>query len=270
MKICYQIAAPDIKPALDLTTYMGDLEYSFSRLSQFGYDGVEIMVCDPLAVDIEKIKTLSNKYNLEVSMICTGEIGHQGGLTFSSLDDDIRDEAIKRTKAAIDLAQKLNTQTMIGRLRGGYTYGVPEEVCRSRSIDAIQDVVHYANKKNVIIALEPINSLVIDFINTTQEGIELVQQINSPNFTLVLDINHMYIDDKDIIQSIYDANKYITHIHICDSNRKYPGNCKLNFSEFIGALKKIGYKDYLSVEVYQRPNQDIALEKSIQYLKPLL
>ena len=45
---------------------------------------------------------------------------------------------------------------------------------------------------------------------------------------------------------------------------------KLDFPAFLNALRRIGYDGWLSVEVFQRPDQDTALEKSIAYLKPLL
>jgi sugar phosphate isomerase/epimerase len=270
MKICYQIAAPDIKPALDITLYLGTLEHSFMRLSECGYDGAELMICDPTVININELKTLSKRYGLEIPMVCTGEIGHQGGLSYSSLNDDVRNEAINRTKGAVDIACELGAQTNIGRIRGDVIIDAPPGVCRKRSIEAIREIAEYADGKGVLVALEPINSLAINFINTTQEGIDLIKEIECPSLTLMLDIHHMYLEDKDMIQSIYDAKDYVTHVHLADSNRQYPGNCKLDFKEFIDAFKHIEYDGYFGVEVYQRPDQETALERSIQHLKPLL
>ena len=134
-------------------------------------------------------------------------------------------------------------------------------------MDGMREVAEYAGTKGVIMALEPVNSIAINFINTTQEGIEIVKEINCPSCKLMLDTNHMYIEDMDMVQSVYQAKEYLSYVHVVDSNRLYPGNRKLDFHEILQALQDIGYSGWLSVEVFQRPNQDVALEKSIDYLK---
>ncbi len=111
-------------------------------------------------------------------------------------------------------------------------------------------------------ALEPVNALASNFINTTQEGIGVVEEIGNPYFRLMLDTSHMFINDKDMIQSVHEAKGYVTYVHATDSNRLYPGSCKLDFGAFIQALREIGYEGWISVEVFQRPDQDVALQKS--------
>ena len=69
---------------------------------------------------------------------------------------------------------------------------------------------------------------------------------------------------------IREAKDYMTYVHLVDSNRLYPGNRKLDFHAFLAALADVGYQGWLSVEVFQRPTQDIALEKSAQFLTKLL
>ena len=61
-------------------------------------------VCNPKSFDWEKIRELSQKYKLEIPMICTGEVFGQDGLTFSDTDNKRRDEAILRAMAAVDLS----------------------------------------------------------------------------------------------------------------------------------------------------------------------
>ena len=270
MKLCYQVATPDVRIAPGVTAYQGDLETSFARLRECGYEGAELMVCDPAAVDANRVIALSEKYSLPVPMVCTGEVFGQDGLSFSDPDDRRRREAIGRAKAAADLAERLGAQINIGRLRGGYVFGEDKQSCRERSVSAMREVALYAQEKGVLVALEPVNSIACNFINTTQQGIEMVREIGVPAFTLMLDSNHMFIDDRDMLSSVEDAKGYVTYVHLVDSNRLYPGNCKLDFPAFLNALRRIGYDGWLSVEVFQRPDQDTALEKSITYLKPLL
>jgi len=270
MKLCYQIATPDVIPAPGVTAYQGDLDTAFRRLKECGYNGAELMVANPARVDAGRILALSAQYGLDVPMVCTGEIYGQERLSFSNLDDGVRASAISYAKSAVDLAQALGAQINVGRLRGEYVYGAPRELCRQRAVDGLREVASYAGERGVTVALEPVNSIALNFINTTQEGIALVREIALPALKLMLDSNHMYIDDKDMVQSVFDAAGLVTYVHLVDSNRLYPGKCKLDFAAFIAALKQSGYDGYYGVEVFQRPDQDTALEKSIEYLRPLL
>lgn len=270
MKLCYQVATPDVKVAPSVTAYQGRLETSFSRLNACGYDGAELMVRNPVLIDVHQVKSLSDKYGLTVPMVCTGEVFGQDGLSFSDPDDNRRAEAIARAKAAVDVAAQLGAQINIGRLRGGYVFGQSHKSSRERSVSGMREVALYGQEMGVGVALEPVNSIACNFINTTQEGIEIVKEINVPAFSLMLDSNHMFIEDRHMLKSVEDAKEYVTYVHLVDSNRLYPGNCKLDFSTFLCALRQIGYNGWVSVEVFQWPDQDTALEKSIAYLKQYL
>lgn len=270
MKLCYQVSTPEVRFAPGVTAYQADLETSFQKLAECGYEGAELMVCDPVQIDAEMVKELSAKYHLEVPMVCTGEVFGQDGLCFSDPDDAKRDEAIKRAKDAVDLAARLGAQINVGRLRGGRMFGYDDGLCIARSNSALKEVAAYAGSKGVIMAVEPVNPIASNYVNTTQEGLELLKVIDEPACRLMLDSNHMFISDKDMIQSVYDAKGQFTYVHMVDSNRLYPGNCKLDFPAFVKALKDVGYDGWLSVEVFQRPNQDVALKKSYEYLKPII
>ena len=270
MRLCYQVATPEVLPAPGVTAYQGDIGHAFARLKECGYEGAELMVCDPRKIDVAYLQELSKQYDLEIPMVCTGEVFGQSGLCFSHPDPAVRGEAIARCKAAVDVAAVFGAQINIGRVRGGYLWGEEPEGCRRRSMDGMREVAEYAQTKDVIMAIEPVNSIAINFINTTQDGIEAVKEINVPACRLMLDSNHMYIEDMDMLQSIREAKDYMTYVHLVDSNRLYPGNRKLDFRAFLAALADVGYQGWLSVEVFQRPTQDIALEKSAQFLTKLL
>jgi len=80
----------------------------------------------------------------------------------------------------------------------------------------------------------------------------------------------MNIEDKSLAESFKEARPFLWHIHICDSNRKPPGYGHLSFGRIIKVLKKIEFQGYLSVEVFQWPNQDKALRQSIHFLRKVM
>lgn len=271
MKLAYQVATRDVIPAGGVTAYMADLETSFEKVKAAGYEGVELMVANPRLVDDREILSLMRRYRLKIPMVCTGEILGQEGLHFSHRDERTRREAIQRVKDAIDLASRIGADFInIGRVRGGLSYGGNHTQERSWSVEGLKETARYAKTKNIIVALEPVNSIAATFINSTQDGLNILQEINEPALKLMLDSNHMFLDDVDVFTSIEQAKDALVYVHLADSNRLYPGNCKLDFKTFIEKLSDIGYDGWISVEVFQRPNQDTALQKSIGFLRTIV
>jgi sugar phosphate isomerase/epimerase len=118
--------------------------------------------------------------------------------------------------------------------------------------------------------LEPVNFLQCDFILSTQDGRDIVDQIGNPYFKIMIDVFHMNIQDKDMFEEIRKSKGYFTYVHLCDNNRLYPGNCRFDFAAIIAALKETGYDDYVAVEILQQPDMPTAIKESARHLLPLL
>ena len=228
------------------------------------------MVANPREIDVTLLKQLCEKYGLEIPMVCTGEIFGQDGYCCSDPDPEKRAEAIRRGKDAIDLASEFGKQINVGRFKGYKHFGYPEDECIARSTAGLKELLAYAAEKGVFIAIEPANSIVTNYCNTTQEGVALVKELDHPNCTLMIDTNHIHISDKDMVQSVYDAKEYLTYVHLSESNRLIPGSCKFDFETFLKTLHEVGYDGWVTVEIFQRPDQDTAIEKSAEYVRGLL
>ena len=270
MKLSYQVATPEVRAEPGITSYQGDFESSLKALRSHGYDGVELMVRDPRLIDAGKLRVILDRYEYPVPMVCTGEVYGQDKLSFSDPDDTRRDEAVSRIKAAVDLAAFFKTQINLGRVRGGFLPGVDKKKTISRISEAVREAVEYAESKNVVVALEPVNTLALNFLNSTLESLEYVKEIDSPVFRLMLDTAHMHIEDKDIGDSVRRSIDFVTFVHFADSNRRYPGAGVFDFPAFIRLLKEAGYDEWVSVEAFPMPDQETALRKSAELIKPLL
>ncbi len=270
MQLAYQVSTPEVRKAPGVTAYQDDLADSFRALAEVGYDGAELMVANPGLIDAERVRKLAREHKLAIPMVCTGEVFGQDKVSFSDPDDAVRAEAIRRVKDAVDLAAKLGAQINIGRVRGGLVPGRPPEDSRRRSLDGLREIGDHARPLGVTVALEPVNTLAINFVNSTADGLALLGELGRDNITLMLDTAHMFIEDRDVPAAVRAAAGRFTYVHLVDSNRKWPGNCKIDFAAFIRDLRAVGYDGWLSVEVFQVPDQDTALRKSFQHIKPLL
>lgn len=270
MKLCYQVATPDVAIADSVTAYQGALEKSFADLGALGYNGVELMTLNPSALDWQFVKEQAEKNGLDVVLVCTGEIWGQLGLSYTSPSEEVRRDAIDRTKEIIDFAGFLGANINIGRVRGQYCKELSKVETESLAVSAFRELADYAADKNVCIALETVTIMQTNFINTLEEGARMVDAVDRKNFRLMMDIFHLNLEEKNIYEAIRTYSGYNIHVHLADNNRRYPGHCGLDFYKIIETFKECGYDGNFCTEIFQIPNQEIAAKEAAAHLRPIL
>ena len=246
------------------------METAFQKISELGYDGAELMILDPDIVDRDRIEQLSREYDIEIPVLCTGEVYGQGGLSFMDPDQSLRTEAILRMKKIVDFATPFRAQVNIGRVRGQFSMDIPKVTSLAWMYSAFEEITDYAAQRGVTIILEPVPYIFCNNINATKDGIAVVKKMGRENFRLMADIFSMNLEDISMERSFNDAKPYLTHIHVCDSNRLAPGRGNLDFGKIIDMLKGIDYTGYISVEINQHPDQGLVIEEAAKVLRPLL
>ncbi|WP_077534751.1 sugar phosphate isomerase/epimerase family protein [Massiliimalia massiliensis] len=269
MKLCYQVATPDVAIAPSVTAYQGDLEQNLKKLSDFGYDGVEFMTINPSQLNWNEVKALLKEYNLEAVLVCTGEIFGQLHYSFTDIDPGIRNAAVEKVFEMIDFASCLGANVNIGRVRGCCCDSVSKEQTEDWAIEGFQRISDYAAPKKVCLALESVTIMQTDFINTIQQSANMVDRVKRENFKLMMDVFHMNIEEKNIYNTISKYRSYNIHVHLADNNRRYPGNCGMNFDQLIKCFYDNGYDGAFCTEIMQLPDQETAAKKSIEFLSPI-
>jgi sugar phosphate isomerase/epimerase len=126
--------------------------------------------------------------------------------------------------------------------------GFSHEKARDQFIELCKKMASIAQKNNITIVLEPLNTTECNFINSVMEGGEIVKKVNHPNFRLLADIYHMRMENEGP-ESIIQFGKLIKHVHIAEKkDRAAPGTYDEDFSPYFDALKKTGYKGKISIE----------------------
>ena len=269
MKICYQVATPDVAIAESVTAYQGPLDKTFGDIAKLGYDGVELMTIDPMKLDWNVVRKTAEDLGIVVGLVCTGEIFGQLGLSFADPDAGRRAEAVARVKGIIDFAASQNAKINIGRVRGQYLPGIAHEQTEEWAVAAFREISDYAAPRGVMIAVENVTIMQTNFINTMAEARRFVELTDRPNFKAMIDVFHLNIEEKDIYQAIRANADINIHVHLCDNNRRYPGNCGLDFEKIIQTFHDVGYDDLFCTEVFQYPSMEECAKRSIAYLAPI-
>jgi hydroxypyruvate isomerase len=167
------------------------------------------------------------------------------------------DEVIKATKDAIDACAAHGIKKVIAFT--GMRKGLPDDVGAANCVEGFKKVVGYAEKNDVTICLEMLNSRVSDHPmkghpdyqgDRTDYCVEIIKRVGSPSLKLLFDIYHVQIMDGDIIRRIREHKDYIAHVHTAGN----PGRGELDDKQEIAyrpimeALVEIGYEGFVGQE----------------------
>jgi 5-keto-L-gluconate epimerase len=250
--------------------FSGNIERTLARMAELGYDGVELQIRDPDAIDAEELGALLRRYRLGLPVIATGQAWIEECLSFSDPDPEVRAAAVDRAKAQLRLAQELDTMVMLGLLRGRHGGAVPREQAMAWVVEAHRVCAAYAKALGVRIVVEPVDRFEVDLIHSTQDGLAFLNQIGFENVGLVLDTFHLNIEDVSIEGSIREAGDLLWHLHLSDSNRWYPGAGHIDYASVMRVLREIGYQGYVSGEFMPKPDAETAAQRCIEHMRPLM
>lgn len=232
-----------------------DWERGFEWVKKTGFDAVEIILSDPELLDVERIKKALDRLELNVSTVSTGQAMGLEGLEMCSPSAYIREAARNRLFADIDFAAEVGgANVTVGLIRGRGTEQ-NKETEKRLFIRELKKVAAYAQKKNIIINLEPINRYECKLINSTRDGYELLREMQFPkNIGILYDTFHSNIEDADMLDAVKTYGGMISHVHFADSNRQIPGDGHINFKKICETLESVSYQGYVSLEVLNRPD----------------
>ena len=229
-----------------------DLEKSFQRLAKYKYDAVELEgEPDKEKYKPKKVKKMLQQYGLKVSSIAGMYLWKEEiKRDLASSDKKIREQTIVYLFKCIDYAYLVGAKLVIV---------VPAAVSKlapslskkedwKNSVKAVQEVAKYAEKKDILLAIEPINRYETYLVNSIQDALYYAREVNSSHVKIMADTFHMNIEERDIPEAIRIAGSNLINVHIADSNRCSVGRGHINFKALIKALKEINYQYALTLE----------------------
>ncbi len=255
------------KTKFDAISYSENYDGIFKRIKDLGFDGIELGIRNPEEFNLDAIKGLSDKYNLPIVAIATGQAYVDEGLSFTDKDPVIRRRAVERVKKHIDCGKKLGGAVVIGLIRGN-----PPKADRDKALDMFREnlnlCMEYARDRRVEIFIEPVNRYESSLLNTLKDAKDFVDSLGNRSGVFILaDTFHMNIEEVDMAASIEGVFDYLGHVHVADSNRLAPGQGHIDFDSIFRKLKELGYNRYVSAEILPVPSFDEAARLSVEFMR---
>jgi D-psicose/D-tagatose/L-ribulose 3-epimerase len=236
----------------------------FPNFQKWGFDTVEISIEDFGHIDPIFVRDRLQENGLACGSVAPC-LGPDKDLRGSSLQQLAGIQFLRRV---MDRMVELDAPTMAGVVYSvvGRADAVPPAEYREQwktVVKNLRQVARYAEDHGRTIALEPVNRFETDFINTCQQGLNMIADVDSPALKLHLDTFHMNIEEKNAATAIRAAGSRLGHFHACGSDRGTPGGDQINWPAIATALHKIKYQGDVVIESFTSEVKTIARAASI-------
>jgi sugar phosphate isomerase/epimerase len=218
------------------------LSETAARLASLGYDGVE------LAGDLNKyqaseVKAVMGDHGLAVLSITPENVDP------AHPDKKVWEEAVDYYLRLLDFAAELGKPIVcchgaVGRIRAVSTYEEEWAVY----VKAVRRIGQRAEGLGLRVAMEVLNRYEAHLLNTAQEAVRFVEEVNCDSVGILLDAYHMNIEEADLRSAIFRARDHLALFHAADSNRQAVGRGHADFLGLMRTLKGIGYDGSVIVE----------------------
>ena len=252
-----------------VSPFSTDAFHLLPKIKDAGYDIIEVAVEDAAIIDWDELIIRANDLGLKITI--SGAFGEDRDI--SATDSRIRYQGLRYIADCVAIAAKVGSPVFSGPVYSavGKTRIVsPEQKKQEREwcIEGLKASAKVASDHGVVIGLEPLNRFETDMINTVDQALELVKEVNDPHLQISLDTFHANIEEKNIPAAIRRIGKeLLCHVQGNESDRGTPGTGHLDWAGIKEALVEIGYEGAIVLETFGAPSA--ALAKAACIWRPL-
>jgi sugar phosphate isomerase/epimerase len=257
--------------------------WPFDRVCKFavelGYAGVELApftlaptITDLSAVDRVRLRQTAETVGVEIVGL-HWLLAKTQGLHLTTPDTEQRqrtsDYLVELARACRDLGGSL--MVFGSPQQRSLLPGMSWEQAFEFAADTFRRAMPVIGELGICVCLEPLAPTETNFINTCEQGRQLIERVGHPAFTLHLDVKAMSSEPVGMPELIQQYAPAAGHFHANDANRRGPGFGEVDFVPIFRALRRAGYDRWVSVEVFDfAPNPETIARHSIEYMRQCL
>jgi len=185
-------------------------------------------------------------------------------LTLTSPEKQIRKQAERFITGIIELAASFGAPAIIGSMQGRLENETQRPEALNRLSEALDHLGEFAAREGAPLLVEPLNRYETNVLNRISDSLTFLKSLNTKNVKLLCDLFHMNIEEPSISKTVRDAGKSVGHVHWADSNRRAMGFGHTRIAPVVKALRDIGYKGYVSAEVFPLPSPEAAARQTMK------
>jgi len=232
----------------------------FPRIAALGYDGVELPIFAPEAVDTKAVRRTLDSSHLHATVSTAMPRGA------SLLDPVERAKGVDFLARSAATAADCGAQILCGPIYSpvGQLPGRPRTQSEWDScVHALRQAGDHAARHGVTLAVELLNRFETHFLNTVDDGIALMEQVAHPNVSLHLDTFHLNIEEKSVPAAFTRAGRHLRHVHAAENDRGSIGSGHLDWPAIAAALHQLNYDGWIVAETFTSSIPEIAAATAI-------
>lgn len=253
-----------------LWTLKGTMEHKLATAAEAGIQSVEL-VSEWVSwsdADVAKYKALAQSYGIGLDALLSQTDWVHRPVTM--VNPAHREAFLNDVRNAIGCAKKLNVPQVIV-LSGNEQPGMTREAQHGSMVEGGKRAAEIANNADVKLILENLNSRVNHkgyFLTSAKEALQVTKEVDSPQFRLLFDIYHEYVQNGNPIPMIEEAIPYVSVFHVADApGRHDPGTGEMKWDDIYRAIGKSGYTGYIALEYEPKGDEVASLIASVTQMR---
>ena len=227
------------------------------QISSWGFDGVEIARFSFDDFPAAEVRRAVQDSGLE----CTFCSALTADLNLVSDDAVTRRRAAEFLRRGIACTAEIGAEIFVGPFCApvGYLPGRRRNQDEWKwAVDELQALGPVLNAHGVTLAIEPLNRFETYFLNTAEDGLRLVSDVNHPKIGILCDTFHANIEEKSVAGAYRLLGSQLKHVHACENDRGTPGSGHVEWREVMEALLEIQYEGWIAIESFASAVKEIA------------
>lgn len=235
-------------------------EERIRRIAAAGYDCVEMWFhdctfngtdCSGPAKDFGAINRSLEDTGVTVhNLVVNSPDGGLGGFLVKKED---REKYLERLKTVMSAAKSAGCNKAI-TCTGNEIPGLSREQMKRNVAETLGIAAETAGRNGFTLLLEPLNTIVDHqgyFLDSAEEGAEIIREIKSPNLKLLYDLYHMQIMRGDLTAFIEKNIDIIGHFHAAGvPGRHEIFNGEINYRFILSLLERLNYTGSFGLEYF--------------------
>ena len=240
-------------------TWEADHAKYIKKAAEIGFDILEFQAQALLNMSdarMEELKAIAKDVGIEL----TYSLGLDKAYDISSYDENTRKAGIKYLTEIVEKIHKMDGKILSGVSYAGWgvpSYEFEKEKLLENSVNGMKEVSKVAKEYGITYGIEAVNRFEGVIVNTAAEALDYVNRVDMENVGVLLDTNHMNIEENKIGDAIRSVGDKLVGFHVGENNRTAPGRGHLDWDEIFTALKDVNYKGRIVAEPFVKAGGEV-------------
>lgn len=190
---------------------------------------------------------------LGAGVLVVNKVPDVNAIGCSLVDPNDRAGFLRELRLCIDASRKIGC-TRLEVLTGDALPHVPRSVQMDTCVATLKTAAPLLESNGMTAIVELLNSNVDHpgyFLNTVEDGMEMIGRVASANVKLLFDIYHVQVMQGNIIDRIRESYPYTGQYHFADvPGRHEPGTGEINFRNVFKAIHDLNYEGFITAEYH--------------------